>query len=61
MLRAFPSAASGQDAVSLSLLIDLLEHEAQLAEERVESILAYVLGRTIEFSDSDDVEAISFG
>ncbi|MDF1815671.1 MAG: DUF1588 domain-containing protein, partial [Verrucomicrobiales bacterium] len=36
----------------------LLTHEADLAEELVESLLAYSLGRTIEFSDSDDVEAI---
>lgn len=36
----------------------LLEHEELLAEELVESILAYALGRTIEFSDSDDVAAI---
>ena len=36
----------------------LLKHEEQLAEELVESILAYALGRTIEFSDSDDVAAI---
>lgn len=36
----------------------LLEHDEQLAEQLVESILAYALGRTIEFSDSDDVAAI---
>ena len=36
----------------------LLKHEDSLAEELTESILAYALGRTIEFSDADDVEAI---
>jgi len=38
-----------------SLKGTLLKHEGRLAEELVESILAYALGRTIEFSDSDDV------
>jgi len=36
----------------------LLQNEERLAEELVESILSYALGRTIEFSDSDDVEEI---
>ena len=36
----------------------LLNHEADLAREMVESILAYALGRTVEFSDADDVEVI---
>ncbi|MGC6565791.1 MAG: DUF1588 domain-containing protein, partial [Akkermansiaceae bacterium] len=36
----------------------LLAHEDRLAEELVESVLAYGLGRTVEFSDADDVEAI---
>jgi hypothetical protein len=36
----------------------LLKHEAELAKGLVESILAYGLGRTVEFSDADDVEAI---
>ncbi|MDB4561315.1 DUF1588 domain-containing protein [bacterium] len=36
----------------------LLQHEDRLAEELVESMLGYALGRTIEFSDSDDVAAI---
>ena len=36
----------------------LMRHEDQLAEELVESIMAYALGRTIEFSDSDDVARI---
>ena len=35
-----------------------MKHEDQLAEELVESIMGYALGRTIEFSDSDDVEKI---
>ncbi|MDD7983897.1 DUF1588 domain-containing protein [Lentisphaera marina] len=36
----------------------LLKYEADLAKELVESTLAYGLGRTIEFSDSNEVEAI---
>lgn len=36
----------------------LLKNEEALAEELTESILAYALGRTVEFSDADDVEAI---
>lgn len=36
----------------------LLDQEHQLAKELVESIMAYGLGRTIEFSDHDDVEAL---
>lgn len=36
----------------------LVSNEDFLAEELVESILAYGLGRTVEFSDADDVEAI---
>ena len=36
----------------------LLQHQDQLAHELVESILAYALGRTVEFSDDDDVEEI---
>ena len=36
----------------------LLHHEEQLAHELTESILAYALGRTVEFSDDDDVEDI---
>ena len=36
----------------------LLQHEDRLAEELVESMLGYALGRTIEFSDFDDVAAI---
>ncbi len=33
----------------------LLLQDEQLAEELIESMLAYALGRTIEFSDADDV------
>ncbi len=33
----------------------LIKHEEDLAHQLVESILAYALGRTIEFSDADDV------
>lgn len=36
----------------------LLEHEDDLAREMIESILAYALGRTIEFSDGDDVDEL---
>ena len=36
----------------------LLGHEGDLAHQLVESLLAYSLGRTIEFSDADDVEVI---
>ena len=36
----------------------LLAHEDQLARGLLESILNYALGRTIEFSDADDVEAL---
>ena len=36
----------------------LLEHEGELAHQMVDSLLSYALGRTIEFSDADDVEAI---
>ena len=36
----------------------LLQEKEALAREMVESMLCYGLGRTIEFSDDDDVEAI---
>jgi dienelactone hydrolase len=36
----------------------LIDQEDQLAKELIESIMAYGLGRTIEFSDKDDVEAL---
>ncbi len=36
----------------------LLAHEDSLAKELIQSMLTYALGRTIEFSDADDVEAL---
>ena len=36
----------------------LLKHEDQLAEELVESLLAYGLGRKIEFTDADAIDNI---
>ena len=36
----------------------LLGNEHHLAEQLTESLLSYALGRTVEFSDADDVEAI---
>ena len=36
----------------------LLDHDDRLAEELVESLLAYGLGRNIEFTDADAVEVI---
>ena len=36
----------------------LLTYEDKLAKELLESLLAYALGRTIEFSDADDVESL---
>lgn len=36
----------------------LLDQEEQLAKELIESIMAYGLGRTIEFSDQDDVDEL---
>ena len=36
----------------------LLDHKEDLARELVESTLTYALGRTIEFSDADDVDVI---
>jgi len=37
----------------------LLTNEKELATQLTESLLAYGLGRTIEFSDADDVELIT--
>lgn len=51
-----PGGGEFKNVTELKVL--LLKHEADLAEELTESILAYALGRTIEFSDADDVEAI---
>ncbi|MEM0969742.1 MAG: DUF1592 domain-containing protein, partial [Verrucomicrobiota bacterium] len=39
----------------------LLQSEDHLAKEMVVSMLAYALGRTIEFSDADEVEALLSG
>ena len=36
----------------------LLAYEDKLAKELLESLLAYALGRTVEFSDADDVESL---
>lgn len=36
----------------------LIKHEKELAHQLVESMMTYALGRTVEFSDADDVEAI---
>ncbi len=36
----------------------LMKHEKELAEELVESIMVYALGRTIEFSDSEHISQI---
>lgn len=36
----------------------LLAHEDALAKELLQSMLTYALGRTIEFSDADDVESL---
>lgn len=51
-----PGGGKFQNVSELKKL--LLQHEDDLAEELIESLLAYGLGRTIEFSDSDDVEEI---
>lgn len=51
-----PSGASFDSVRQLKQVL-LAEKEA-LAQELVESVLSYGLGRTIEFSDGDDVQAI---
>lgn len=51
-----PNGKAFSDASSLKER--LLEEKEQLAEELVESILSYAIGRTIEFSDSDHVAAL---
>ena len=51
-----PGGAAFADVQELKKV--LLDQEDQLAKELVESIMAYALGRTIEFSDQDDVEAL---
>ena len=42
----------------LELKTTLLVHKKDLAEGLVESLLIYGLGRSVEFSDADDVESI---
>ena len=51
-----PSGEAFADVSELKQV--LLNQQDALAREMVESLLAYGLGRTIEFSDGDDVEAI---
>ena len=51
-----PGGAKFRDVSELKSV--LLDQEAKLAQELVESLLAYGLGRTIEFSDADVVETI---
>lgn len=51
-----PGGAAFSDVKGLKTV--LLEEDDRLAEELVESMLAYGLGRTIEFSDADAVSEI---
>lgn len=51
-----PDGAAFADVQELKKV--LLSQEEALARELLESMLGYGLGRTIEFSDSDDVEAL---
>jgi hypothetical protein len=51
-----PDGGSFQTVTELKAL--LLEHQDDLAEELTESVLVYALGRTVEFSDADDVQEI---
>jgi hypothetical protein len=51
-----PSGATFSDVKGLKTV--LLEEDDQLAQELVESMLAYGLGRTIEFSDADAVATV---
>jgi len=51
-----PGGAAFSDVKGLKIV--LLEEDDQLAQELVESMLAYGLGRTIEFSDADAVATI---
>lgn len=51
-----PTGSVFQDVSQLKQV--LLKEKDALARELVESILCYGLGRTIEFSDGDDVQAI---
>ncbi|MEN9576642.1 MAG: hypothetical protein RL077_642 [Verrucomicrobiota bacterium] len=51
-----PNGAAFKDIAGLKAV--LLQHDHRLAEELVEALLAYGLGRTIEFSDQDAVAAV---
>lgn len=51
-----PSGAEFKDINGLKAV--LLKEKSRLAEALVESLLAYALGRTIEFSDADDVDRL---
>ncbi|MDB4431830.1 DUF1585 domain-containing protein, partial [Akkermansiaceae bacterium] len=51
-----PGGGEFQNVSELKTL--LLKHEGALAKELTKSILSYALGRTVEFSDSDEVETI---
>ena len=51
-----PTGASFENVGQLKQV--LLEQKEALARQMVESMLSYGLGRTIEFSDGDDVDAI---
>jgi len=51
-----PGGQAFADVTELKAL--LTASQSDLGEELVESILAYALGRTIEFSDADDVDHI---
>lgn len=51
-----PDGAAFADVHELKSV--LLDHEEDLAKELVSSMMNYALGRTIEFSDMDDVEEV---
>ena len=51
-----PGGSAFEDIDSLKAV--LLEQEEALAREMTEALLAYALGRTIEFSDADDIDLI---
>ena len=51
-----PDGSSFTNVIELKKV--LLTYEDKLAKELLESLLAYALGRTIEFSDADDVESL---
>ena len=51
-----PDGSSFTNVIELKKV--LLTYEDKLAKELLESLLAYALGRTVEFSDADDVESL---